>query len=406
MRFMDSLRICAALALIFLAGCGGGGSTSGGATTVAPSTTTINGVAAKGLIKSGTIRIYAIPSSGDITQKRLLLPAITSDSNTGAFSANIGTQTGVIMIEASGSYMDEASGTLKSIPDTSPLRAATVVSSTGGIVTMAVTPFTELAVRTALTNNGQQGSILSESAITTANGLVTDLFPFNILSDLPVEPSFINMNAASSAQRDYTLSLATISELANASTLNTVIEGYRTDLANIKRLSPTSVANFNTALTAFLSDSVHNQTGIYSVTSGLVNVGYYTTVLKLNTSGQLATSNAIKGVQLTVTLPTGVSVKADSAGIPLSGLVSASGVAGSGTTFDLSKYDAAANTLSLALINDLGFGSGEFATLKLTTSPNTPPPTVTNFSISNVSVVSLGGLDITPNVQISATIPQ
>ena len=136
--------VWAAVALLALSGCGGGGSSSGvsGGSQV---TTTLTGVAAKGLIKGGTVRVYSIPATGDISQRQQLVPAVTTDPVTGSYSVNIGNYTGLILLEASGSYTDETDGLVKVL--SIPLRASLVIGSQGGTVSAAITPFTEIALR-------------------------------------------------------------------------------------------------------------------------------------------------------------------------------------------------------------------------------------------------------------------
>ncbi len=389
------------LLTLILSGCGGGGSTSGTVAN-APATTTLSGVAAKGIIKGGTISVYLVPPSGDITQKSRIVPDLTTDTVNGTFSVNIGTSTGLILLEASGDYIDESDGSKQTVTG---LRSAFVIGNGGGVVPAAITPLTETAVQTALTTNGQIGTNLTQGAITAANTLVSDLFQFDILATQPVEPLNIAMNAATQAQRDYTLALAAIAKQSKTSTLGGVINGYRSDLSSIKRLSQASVDGFRKGLTDFLGDSTYNKTGISSVTSGLSQVGYYTTTLKLGATGQFATGTIIRGVQLTLNLPPGISIRADSGGIPLDGIITASGVAANGSYFIPAKYDATARTLSVALINSNGFGSGEFATIKLLTASNVVP-TVSSFTVTNTKVVTQGGADITGMTTIYPTLSQ
>jgi hypothetical protein len=386
---------------LLLAACGGGGSTSG-VVVYQPLTTTIQGVVAKGLVKGGTVSVYSLPANGDISQRQKLIPDITTNLSDASFTANIGTYTGTLLLEATGTYRDESDGVQKSL--SIPLRAAVVIASGGGTVYVAITPFTEIAVRTALTINNQVGTFLSGTAVTNANALLTDLFPFNILSDLPVEPINTIMNAVSQPRRDYTLALAALAkQAAFPSSLNAVVEEYRLDLVTIGRLSPLTVADFQTALTSFLG-SPYNQTGITAPTAGLLQVGYYTTLLKLNLSGQFASGTLVNGVQLTLAMPSGITVQTDSQGIPLPGVITASGVAASGSYFEPSMYDAVANTISIVLLNNFGFGSGEFSTVSLRTSPSVIPA-ANNFSVANTKVVTRGGLDITSASTITVTLP-
>src|SRR6185369_12017159 len=143
---MNRIKLLAASALIALslAGCGGGGGGGGAATDNATNTTAdtvISGMASKGPI-DGTAKIYALNSNG--SKGNLLTNA---DIVSGAYTAKIGKYAGPIIIEVSGSYTDEATGSTLTIADKTPLRAA--LSNASGEVKVAVTPLTELAVQKA-----------------------------------------------------------------------------------------------------------------------------------------------------------------------------------------------------------------------------------------------------------------
>ncbi|GAM10695.1 hypothetical protein OR1_02988 [Geobacter sp. OR-1] len=396
--------IFAMMALTLLNGCGGGGSSSGGVITP-PTTTAITGVASKGMLKGGTVKVYTLPASRDINQKQLLTAAVVTSSIDGRYQINIGSHTGLVLLEASGSYTNEADGTRKTLD--APLRAALVIGSVGGTVNVAITPFTEVAVRLALTVNGTQGTILREEAVTAANALLTGLLPFDILSDLPVEPLNSELNGVSAPRQDYTLALAAVSKLATSSSLTGVIEDYRKQLFNTGRFSLAAVNAFKAALndpaTGFFA-SAFNNTGYQALTAGLEKFGYYTTTLKIYATGNFATTDIIKGIQLAITLPAGMSVKTGTDSLPLAGIITASGNAAIGSYFEPAGYNSSTNTLSFALISSTGFGSGEFATVMLQTSPTISPPVNTSFTASNVTVVTKGGESITDLTTVSFAI--
>jgi hypothetical protein len=145
--------IIAATALA-LAGCGGGG---GGGTTAPAVSYSVSGVASAGLIKNGTVNVYALNADGS---KGSLLKTTTTD-NTGYYSANVGGYTGPVLVEAYGSYTDEATGTTMTIPSTSPLRAA---------------PARRPATSVAVPYRCGGGRTLTAANIAAANTLVTDMF--------------------------------------------------------------------------------------------------------------------------------------------------------------------------------------------------------------------------------------
>jgi len=364
-----------------LAGCGGGGSTTGGVNSGTGSSantgTTISGVASKGIIKGGVVNIYSPPASGDITGK-ILLKTVATDAS-GRFSANIGSYTGTVLIEASGTYTDEATGSPASISAAAPLRAVTVVSSAGATVTAAVTPLTELATRKALS-----GTTLTQASVASANSLVSNLFQLDILATSPVDPGVTAINAASQVQRDYTIVLAGISELAaSAGSLTAVVDSFYNDLVATARLSTTSAANFQHAVAAFLADGVHNQTGITVASPALAAVGNFTGVLNLVTQG--ASSAPITSLQTTLILPAGVVIKTAANG---AAIVSVSGVAENAAASGINYLPP--STLILAVISSPGFALGQFATLTYVASPGTIP-VASDFLISSSKITGFDG---------------
>jgi len=359
--------ITLSILFIFCAGCGGGSSTTGAAPSgpapgAAPSTgTTITGVASKGIIRGGTVNVFATPASGD-TGGKILLKTTETDSS-GEFSAKIGNYAGIVLIEVSGSqvYTNESNGSKESISADAPLRAVQVVGSAGATVSVSVTPLTELATRKALT-----GPFLSEETIKSANALVSNLFQFDITATRPVEPAVPAINAATQAQRDYTIALAAISRLSVAAgSLNGAIDTFYHDLAATNRLSQATAGNFRQAAAAFLADSAHNLTGITATSPALSDVGKYTGSLALATQG--STSAPITSIQLTLTLPSGVTIKKDSNG---AAMVAVSGVAERAAAPGI-NYIAPA--LNLAVVSWPGFGLGQFATVTYIAEPGIIP---------------------------------
>lgn len=147
-----------------LAGCGGG--SGGGSSPAAPpsqTSSTVSGVASKGLIAGGDVAVYEIDAGG---QKVLPALATGTTGNDSRFSLPIDF-TGPVLVEiTSGQYIDEASGA--DTPITQALRAA--LPSADGDVQVAVTPLTELAVRMA-----EAGGGFLPDKITAANQLLSQL---------------------------------------------------------------------------------------------------------------------------------------------------------------------------------------------------------------------------------------
>src|ERR1039457_1633317 len=123
-----------------LAACGGGGGGSSSSTN-----TSVNGVASKGIITKGTVTVYPVSADG----VRGGTPLTSGAINNGVYSVNIGAYSGAIIIEASGVYLDEATGAELTVPASAPLRAALDYVTTGKSFSVPVTPLTDLAYRQA-----------------------------------------------------------------------------------------------------------------------------------------------------------------------------------------------------------------------------------------------------------------
>jgi hypothetical protein len=102
------------------------------------------------------------------------------------------------------------------------------------------------------------------------------------------------------------------------------------------------------------------------------------------TQGTLAT-DAVKGIQLTLKLPPGVTLKSDDTGKTADGVVVASGIA-TGAEIQIGNYSASEGTVEIIITKTAGFGPGEFATIKCdrTTGVN---PTSSDFVISSFKAV-------------------
>lgn len=119
----------------------------------------------------------------------------------------------------------------------------------------------------------------------------------------------------------------------------------------------------------------------------------------------LPTGTVIGGVDVTMNLPAGVTAKADTAGLPDSGIVVVSGAAAGG--FVGAKYTAASGSapgqIKIAVIKADGFNGGEFVTVNFDFTGD--PPAASGFTVAALSVVDLNGvtisgLAVTPAVQI------
>lgn len=126
-----------------------------------------------------------------------------------------------------------------------------------------------------------------------------------------------------------------------------------------------------------------------------------TAIVKLLTAGALVSNTQIGGIDVTLNLPAGVTVKATPDGanatisVTNSGVVVASGVSSGANTSVLATYASGTpGKVTLKLVNANGFGTGEFATITCDIAAGSNP-TAADFSLSGFSAVDLNGAAIT-----------
>lgn len=371
------LKLLAASALFMtLAACGGGG----GASAPQGASTVLSGIASKGpFLKDSTVNVYAVANGA---KGALIVQTKTSDNN-GSYSANLGSYTGPVIVEVSGSYQDEATGRTVTLAGTAPIRAA--LPNVQGSVTLPVTPLTELAV--------QKSASLAPDAISAANTLVSGLFKVDITGTLPVAPTSAAMASASQAQIDYTLALAAVSQLASQ-------QGGASDSANLQTalstlcqglsgsgMTTVASAAFQGALNSFVTGNPNNQTGV-SDTSGtsLVNAGSQSKSYTLTLQGN---SGAVHGIQFDLTLPEGVTVNFNSMA---STMLESSLVLSAGLPSDLMLADKyASGVLSFGLLTLKGMNAGAFATVNCNIPSGMTPPAASALLLTNLKVVDGNG---------------
>lgn len=201
------LRIFSGIVMLLLAltvvGCSSGGSSSSGGTTSSSGGSAVSGVASKGIIVNGTVKVYAVTIQGE---KGALLGSATTDAE-GRYTVDFGDYQGALLVEVSGgTYLDEATGIELTIPDDEPLRA--IVHDATGDLSTAVTPLTELAVLLA-----EQAGNMSVERIMMANAQISHFFGVDIVSVMPVLVGDEGFGEGDSQQKNYSLLLATISQL-------------------------------------------------------------------------------------------------------------------------------------------------------------------------------------------------
>lgn len=373
---MKILSIVAAIVigLLTLTACGGGG---GGGTPG----NAISGVASKGIIRNGTIKVYALNADG--SKGQLLRETVTDSS--GAYRAELGAYQGAVLVEASGSYTDEATGATRTITADAPLRAA--LDNVSGEARVAVTPLTELAV--------QRGEDPLTGRVTVANiasnnALIGALFKVDIIGTMPVDPLTANATATQ-AQKEHALVLAAFASLmqSKGKDLRGVITELKDAIGTDNRIATTVAAQFQAALADF-AGSAGNRTGITDVSgTPLINIGGSTRALTVSVAG---TAALISGIDIVVTLPPGVTVKTAADGsVSSSALQIPAAFANALVAGHYTPPTASARgRVRLAAISTSGFAVGEFITLQCDVAPDAAPQD-SDFVLSVQDAVGVDG---------------
>jgi len=358
---MRLFSIVAALliGLLALTSCGGGG---GGGAAV---DTVVSGVASKGIIRGGSIKVYALNADGS---KGALLKETTSDAN-GAYSANLGQYHGAVLVEASGSYTDEATGAANAVPATAPLRAA--LDNVSGAVSAAVTPLTELAV--------QLGEDLTTGRLRVAdlainNALVTSAFRVDILKTMPAD-ALTASTTTTELQKEHALVLAAFAQLmlSQGKDLHAVVAEIKDSIGADGKIGIQVAAQFQAALASFAQSSA-NKTGINDIsTTTLINIGGTSRTLTVSVAG---TASLIGGIEIDVVLPPGVTVKAASDGsVSGAGLQALGGALGNALLADhyTPATASARGRVRVGFISAAGFAAGGLFTLQCDIAPDAAP---------------------------------
>lgn len=392
------IGLALSMVITALTGCGGGG---GGAAAPAATTTKISGMASKGPIKVGTVKVYAIRSGAE--DRSAPIGQGETDSG-GNYSIDVGSYTGPLLVEVTGgSYTDEVSSATVALK--APIRAI-ISNAATGTKTVAITPLTELAYKKA-----QGVGAFTTASIDEANKNISDFYKLaDIVSTLPVA------GGADDNQKKYAFALGAFAQYVNNNknqgeslddALPRLLTRIGDEMKNDGGLLPATIDGINTAITDF-TNSGKNQTGITippipAPTSGL---------LKLGTSG---TADTIGAIDMTVNLPAGVIVNANATtGEVTSGVITISGVAAVGDSkLASAKFTPAAvgapAQLHIVLINATGFGLGEFVTVRFDLDTGGSFPTgasafsVTGFSPKGLTGATLSGITAAP-ASVSAEI--
>ena len=375
-------------------GCGFGGFSgsnnttggSGGGQSTSSAETVLGGVASKGIIMNGTVRIYAIDSNGKVGST---IAETTTDAE-GNFSVSIKKYSGCVLVEVTnGTYIDEFTGLettlaipLHTVADLSSLNSQNLSGSTpNSSPRLAITPLTELAYRHVRTN------LMTAANISDANALLSRIFKVDIVGTMPVD--LADFSSADQSQRDYALSLAALSKMAaDNGGLATVMDNLSGDVSDDGILSVASSNSLKTALNDFLT-SPNNTTSVHDIyQTNLVNIGGDMVAVVLATSGVLPPGKTIFGIETTLTLPPGVTLRADMNSLkPLTGIVTTSGKSPSGALIDARYTPPSGITpgkVTVVLGSQSGFVTGEFALVYCDLPPATQASQAGPFTLTTL----------------------
>ena len=267
-----------ALALA-LTGCGGGGGDAGTPAQGAPvgltpaPERTVQGTAAKGLIKGAKVSLYALDAQG-VRGATALATAITAADGTYKLQVAASVQNFVIEVTAApGAVMaDEATGTDIAIPEGMKLRSVvTLASNATGTYEGTVSPLTEMIARTAETADGK----LPQQAVAQAKTSVRTLLGFDPETVKPVNSNSAAAATASEDEKNQSLALAAISKMGSAASAECAQNnpGERISCVVAKLAASVTVtdgqpaleqnrlAQFHDAIQAVAADKVINRTG-------------------------------------------------------------------------------------------------------------------------------------------------
>ena len=383
MRIRNLIGPALCLAALALSGCGGGdspGATDGiSGINDSASKTVITGLASKGPINGGTVKVFAIRDGVVDTS----VPIGQGTTNAGNFNIDCGGFKGAVMVEVTGgTFTDEVSGATVTLK--SPMHAVFANASTGK-KNVAVTPLTELATRRA-----KGHTKLSDDVINESNASVATTFNLpDIVATLPDSAS------TDDNKKKYAAACGSFSQLANnrhkssGQSLDDDLKGVMDDMGNEVEhnggLSDDSITKINDAVTEF--NSGKNKGGTIAPPVTPTNG-----TLKISTSGP----SGIGALDMTIDLPAGTTVAADAAtGETAAGVVTISGVAANGSNkLIAAKFTPATSgiygKLKISMVNSTGFGPGECVTVDFhVATGGSFPAAASAFAVSGVSAKDL-----------------
>jgi len=388
MKIRALIFVITGIIFLVLAGCGGGG---GGGTP----TTVVSGTASKGLVRNARVQVFSITAPNTFN---LIKEGVTDVS--GNYSLDLGSYTGPVKVEVSGGeFKDETTGAFT--PMLFTIRAVISNVALGGNSVM-VTGLTEIAVKTIEGSSNQFDAV----AIEQANRTVASFFGVaDIIATAPAD-----VTVGGGGDTSYGLALASLMQYSKRpggvtkafDDFSKLLNG-KLDPANQainQALADQVVANFLADTNTFLANANQNKSGVTGVT------GATTAEVKLKTDGALPAGTKINALELTLSMPQGVTIPAGQDGsvdvssptapIKVSGVVAqalvgtqATLLAG-GTRFSTGSATAP-NKLRLVFIFDTatGFDIGEFATVTCNIAQGTVV-TPGHFILSGFKAVTVG----------------
>ncbi len=246
----------------------------------AASSATVSGTVVKGPINGATVNIYAADATTGA--KGSLLTTTTTGAG-GTYNATVA-QAGPVLVEVTGgTYVDEATGTTKTLSETMRVM---VTATAGGTVTGIVTPLT-----TAAYALGQVGGTGTNVSIATYNAALTSIATQFNLTGTNLVTTVPSVTGTTNA---YGQILRAVSQyVASGGTLNTFLTWT----------SPTSFSgSFSTAYGLINGVSYTFNFNANGVTTGNVNVGGGAGTCGVNVKGTVSTGGFSAPVDTTICL--------------------------------------------------------------------------------------------------------
>jgi len=384
-----------------LIGCGSGGGGGGGHAPTPPTTTTISGKAVKGPIQGADVYAYNMLSDGSAGA----LLGHTATGADGSYSLTLPAGSGPVIIAVRGNatakYVNEASATEATFNFTSSEELEALVNVGSTPQTIHVTPLTDMVADLLRTYYGSPTTAPPanlQAAITQATTAVTTVAAKLGVNDITADPgdtaykNFLILFSQYMIDNKPPSSTQVNAEFAAEKFITAALNDVNTLNANLS----TSYNNLPSSII-----TVNNMTPPENIGAGTIGTAATTGfAVTLSTTGTLPSGSLTGAIDVTLTLPAGISVKASpsplntSVMVPDSGVVVLKGAAASASNQILtSTYVQATNKLIIRLINANGLAAGDFATVNCYITSGSTPST-SAFSVSSNVVGTNGVFDL------------